>query len=453
MAAAATQPRVMVLPFPAQGHVIPLMELSGKLTEHGIKVDFVNTEFNRDRILESMVEEGGIPDGIRMLSIPDGLGPGDDHADIGKFVRDLPSAMSGRLEEMIRSNKIKWVIVDGSMSWALEVASKAGARVALFSTYSAAVFALRVNLPKLIEDGVLDENGNVSRNARIQMMPPIDPSEIPWVSLASTSAPERRRNNIQNVLKTNLSMPLAEMIICNTSVEMEPNALALLPNALPLGPLVAPSSGPAGNFLPEDLTCLTWLDAQAPDSVVYVAFGSSGFLDATQFKELGDGLALSGRPFLWVVRPKFTTGVDVGQDWFDEFKRRVGGKGMVVAWAPQQRVLAHPSVACFVSHCGWNSTMEGVLHGVPFLCWPYFADQFCNQSYICNVWGTGVKLCRDEQGVVTKEEIESKVARLLEDGEIKARAAAWKHKTSASIAEGGSSYQNLLKLVNLLREQ
>jgi UDP:flavonoid glycosyltransferase YjiC (YdhE family) len=94
-----------------------------------------------------------------------------------------------------------------------------------------------------------------------------------------------------------------------------------------------------------------------------------------------------------------------------------------------------------------------VLHGVPFLCWPYFADQFCNQSYICNVWGTGVKLCRDEQGVVTKEEIESKVARLLEDGEIKARAAAWKHKTSASIAEGGSSYQNLLKLVNLLREQ
>jgi hypothetical protein len=285
------------------------------------------------------------------------------------------------------------------------------------------------------------------------MMPPIDPSEIPWVSLASTSAPERRRNNIQNVLKTNLSMPLAEMIICNTSVEMEPNALALLPNALPLGPLVAPSSGPAGNFLPEDLTCLTWLDAQAPDSVVYVAFGSSGFLDATQFKELGDGLALSGRPFLWVVRPKFTTGVDVGQDWFDEFKRRVGGKGMVVAWAPQQRVLAHPSVACFVSHCGWNSTMEGVLHGVPFLCWPYFADQFCNQSYICNVWGMGVKLCRDKQGVVTKEEIESKVARLLEDGEIKARAATWKHKTSASITEGGSSYQNLLKLVNLLREQ
>uniref|UniRef100_A0ACD6A7Y6 Uncharacterized protein n=1 Tax=Avena sativa TaxID=4498 RepID=A0ACD6A7Y6_AVESA len=453
MAAGTTQPRVMVLPFPAQGHVIPLMELSCKLAEHGIEIDFVNTKYNHDLILGAMADERAIPDGIRMISIPDDLGPEDDHADIGKFVRDLPAAMSGRLEEMIRSNKIKWVIVDVSMSWALELATKAAARAASFSTYSAAVFALRVNLPKLIDDGVLDENGNVNRQTRIKMVPPIDAAEIPWVSLASTSAPERRRNNIQNVLKTNLWMPLAEVIICNTSVEMEPDALALLPNALPLGPLVSPTSGPAGHFLPEDLACLTWLDAQAHGSVVYVAFGSSGFLDATQFQELADGLALSGRPFLWVVRPKFTTGVGVGRDWFDAFKSRVEGRGLVVGWAPQQRVLTHPSVACFVSHCGWNSTMEGLLHGVPFLCWPYFADQFCNQSYVCNVWGTGVKLCADERGVVTKEEVKKKVEQLLGDEEIKARAAMWKDKACASIAEGGSSHQSLLKLVNLLRQQ
>ncbi|VAI22106.1 unnamed protein product [Triticum turgidum subsp. durum] len=96
--------------------------------------------------------------------------------------------------------------------------------------------------------------------------------------------------------------------------------------------------------------------------------------------------------------------------------------------------------------------MEGMLHGVPFLCWPYFADQFANQSYVCNVWGTGIKLCRDERGVVTKEEIESKVVRLLGDQGVKARAATWKDKACASIAEGGSSHQCLLKLVNLLGE-
>ncbi|KAI4984959.1 hypothetical protein ZWY2020_017589 [Hordeum vulgare] len=451
-AAAATLARVMVLPFPAQGHVIPLMELSRKLAGHGVEVDFVNTEFNHDLVIGSMAEKGAIPQGIHMLSVPDGLGPGDDHADIGKFVKDLPAAMSGRLEEMIRSRKIKWVIVDVSMSWALELATTAGARVASFSTYSAAVFSLRMNLPRLIEDGVLDENGNVKGQGKIQMVPPIDPAEIPWISLASTSAPERRRTNIQNVLKTNLSMPLAEVVICNTSMELEPDALALLPNALPLGPLVAPTSRPAGHFLAEDLACLAWLDAQPPGTVVYVAFGSSGFLDATQFQELADGLELSGRPFLLVVRPNFTTGAGQDRFEFEAFKRRVEGKGLVVGWAPQQRVLSHPAVACFVSHCGWNSTMEGVLHGVPFLCWPYFADQFCNQSYACNVWGTGAKLRRDERGVVAKEEIESKVAWLLGDEGVKSRVATWKDVARGSIREGGSSHGNLLKLVSLLRQ-
>ncbi|XP_044984882.1 UDP-glycosyltransferase 83A1-like [Hordeum vulgare subsp. vulgare] len=451
MAAAAAppqRPRVMVLPFPAQGHVIPLMALSRKLVEHGLEIDFVNTEFNHGRVLQALAEDGAIPGGIHMLSVPDGLGPADDHTDIGALVKGLPAAMSGRLEEMMRSRKTEWMIADVSMSWALELAATSGVRVALFSTYSAAVFALRMKLPKLIEDGVVDESGNVKRHERVQLTPPVDAAEIPWVSLGST--PERRRTNIQNVLRTNRLMPLAEKIICNTSMEMEPDALSLLPNALPLGPLVAPTSRPAGNFLPEDLTCLTWLDAQAPGSVVYVAFGSSGVLDTKQFQELADGLALSGRPFLWVVRPNFTTGTTEG--WFDAFRRRVEGKGLIVGWAPQQLVLSHRAVACFVSHCGWNSTMEGMLHGVPFLCWPYFADQFANQSYLCNVWGTGMKLRRDERGVVAKEEIESMVARLLGDEGVKARAATWKDKAWASVAEGGCSHEYLLKLVSLLGE-
>jgi hypothetical protein len=149
----------MVLPFPAQGHVIPLMELSHRLVEHGFEIDFINTEFNHGRVLEALAGKGSIPGGLHMLSVPDGLGPADDHTDIGALVKGLPAAMSGRLEEMIRSRKIKWMIADVSMSWALQLAATAGVRVALFCTYSAAVFALRMNLPKLIEDGVLDGSG------------------------------------------------------------------------------------------------------------------------------------------------------------------------------------------------------------------------------------------------------------------------------------------------------
>ncbi|KAG8098203.1 hypothetical protein GUJ93_ZPchr0013g34482 [Zizania palustris] len=447
--AAATQPHVMVLPFPAQGHVIPLMELSHRLVEKGFKIDFVNTEFNHDHIFKVLADKGAIPGGLHMLSIPDGLGPADDHTDIGKLVQVLPAAMFSLLEKMIRSKKIKWVIADVSMSWALELANTVGVRIVLFSTYSAAVFALRMNLPKLIEDGVLDETGDVKRHEMVQLMPPIDATEVPWVNLGSTQ--ERRRFNIQNVLKTNQLMALAEMIICNTFREMEFEALARLSNALPVGPLVAPASGPKGNFLPEDLTCLTWLDTQAPGSVIYVAFGSSTIFDVSQFHELANGLALSGQPFLWVVRPNFTNGIQ--EDWFKAYNDIVEGKGLIVSWVPQQRVLSHPSIACFMSHCGWNSTIEGVLHGVPFLCWPYFSDQFCNQSYLCNVWKTGMKLCQDKRGVVTRKEIKNKVAQLLGDKDIKERAVRLKAAACESIQEGGSSHQNLLKLVNLLREQ
>ncbi|KAM0865543.1 hypothetical protein ACQ4PT_043200 [Festuca glaucescens] len=453
----SSQPHVMLLPFPAQGHVMPLMELSHRLLDHGLEVDFVNTDFNHDRVLKAMAAKtGAVPDGIHMISFPDGMGPDGDRTDIPVLANGLPAAMLGPLEEMIRSKKIKWVIADVSMCWALELADTAGVRVALFSTCSAAVLALRLHVPRFIEDGILDECGTVTRNETIKLspkMPPIEAPEIPWASLGRS--PDRMRVFIQNVLKTNPAIRLADTVICNTFEEIESEALDLFPNALPVGPLEAPpasSSSGAGHFWPEDATCLAWLDAQTCGSVIYVAFGSLAVFDAAHFEELADGLERSGRPFLWAVRPNITDGV-VGEGWLDAFKRRVEGKGLVVGWAPQKRVLSHPSMACFVSHCGWNSTMEGLRHGVPFLCWPYFADQFCNQSYVCNVWGTGVKLLADERGVVTKEEIKNKVAQLLSDDKIKARVAMWKDAACASIAEGGSSHVNLLKLVNLLREQ
>ena len=291
--------------------------------------------------------------------------------------------------------------------------------------------------------------GNVKRNERIQLrpkMPAIAAAELPWTGVGNS--PEARRAVIQGAIK-NTPYTLADTIVCNTFQEIESEALALLPKEpLAIGPLVASKPTSAGHFWPQDLTSLAWLDTQAPSSVVYVAFGSFTVFDTTRLQELADGLVLTGRPFLWVVRPNFANGVDEG--WLEKFRCRIGGKGLVVGWAPQQRVLSHPSVACFISHCGWNSTMEGVCHGVPFLCWPYFADQFLNQSYICDMWGTGLRICTDEQGIVTKEEIRDKVARLLGDEGIKARALSLKSKACMSIADGGPSNQDLLKFVNLL---
>lgn len=150
----------MVLPFPAQGHVMPLMELSHRLVEHGLEVVFVNTDFNHARILAALAG-ATIPGGgaIDLVSFPDGMGPDGDRTDIGKLLQGLPAAMLGGLEETIRSRKIRWVVADVSMSFVLELVPTVGVRVALFSTFSAANFALRLQVPKMIEDGIIDETG------------------------------------------------------------------------------------------------------------------------------------------------------------------------------------------------------------------------------------------------------------------------------------------------------
>ncbi|CAN6286771.1 unnamed protein product [Urochloa humidicola] len=457
MAAAPPRPRVLMLPFPAQGHVMPLMELSHRLAEHDIEVYFVNTDFNHARIIRAMEggdQTGTIPAGIHMVSFPDGMGPDADRANIGKLGLGLAAAMLGRLEELIRSKAIKWMVVDVPMAWALELAAKVGVRVALFLPFSAAAFALRLHAPKMIEDGIIDENGDVKRNERIQLgykMPAVDADELPWSGVGK--ARESRRLLLQNVINTRAAIALADTIICNTFEEIESDALALIPKtALAVGPLEAPEATPAaGHFWPGDPSCLAWLDAQAPGSVVYVAFGSLAALNAARLHELADGLALTGRAFLWVVRQPNLAGAAAGDDWLDELGRRAGGAGLVVGWAPQQRVLAHPSVACFVTHCGWNSVMEGARHGVPFLCWPHFGDQFCNRSYVCDVWRVGVGVRGDERGVVTKEEVRDKLERLLGDEGIGARAMSLKGAARASVADGGSSRRNLLGFVDMLR--
>ncbi|KAJ4800909.1 UDP-glycosyltransferase 83A1 [Rhynchospora pubera] len=127
--------------------------------------------------------------------------------------------------------------------------------------------------------------------------------------------------------------------------------------------------------------------------------------------------------------------------------------GLLYSWAPQQQVLAHESVACFMSHCGWNSTLEGLRNGLPFLCWPYFTDQFMNQSYICNVWGNGMKMESDESRIVSRERVKDRVEELLASEEIAKKVQELKEFAARNLSIGGTSYQNFKRFVNLMMEE
>ncbi|XP_062029697.1 UDP-glycosyltransferase 83A1-like [Rosa rugosa] len=452
-----SKPHIIAIPFPAQGHVMPLMEFSQCLARHGFKVTFVNTEHIHKQIVNAISDESHIRnDHVHLVSIPDGLESQEERNGPGLLSKAIQAIMHQNLEDLIEkinkeeSAKITCLIADESCGWALEVAQKLKiARVVAFWPAAAATLVLNFCIPKLIHEGIIDDDGTVLKSQMVQLapkMPMIKSTNFVWACAGNSST---QKILFQFMERTNKNAKLVDWLVCNSAYEMEPAAFALEPQILPIGPLLASSrlGHSAGSLWPTDSTCLNWLDKKPPCSVIYVAFGSTAVFNQTQFQELALALELSNRPFLWVVRPDTSDNIPHPEGYQD----RVGSNGLMVSWAPQQNVLAHPSIACFLSHCGWNSTMEGVSNGVPFLCWPYFADQFINESYICDVWEVGLGFDKNESGIITQGEIKNKIEHLLGDKDFKARASKLKEMAMTTVKEGGQSNKILKNFIEWIK--
>ncbi|XP_043705318.1 anthocyanidin 3-O-glucosyltransferase 5-like [Telopea speciosissima] len=192
----------------------------------------------------------------------------------------------------------------------------------------------------------------------------------------------------------------------------DPNLRRILPLPVyPVGPIVRSLGPPCDQLRVE---CVAWLDEQPVESVIYISLGSGGTLSEEQLTELALGLELSGKRFLWVVRPPvgkvgaFFTALGGGPDGNDEVSRylpdgfltRTREVGLVVhKWALQVEVLSHPSIGGFLSHCGWNSTLESILNGVPMIAWPLYAEQMMNAAML----EEEVECVSKNEGVANKE--------------------------------------------------
>ncbi|KAK6129168.1 hypothetical protein DH2020_037100 [Rehmannia glutinosa] len=452
------KPHVIVIPYPAQGRVLPLLEFSQCLANHDIKVTFVNTEFNHEKVVKSLSDSDNVTELVNMVSIKDGMEPGDDRNDFGKLTEAMDRVMPGELESLIEKintkegdDKITCVIADGLLGWAVEVAAKIGVKKASFWPAAALTVISLLNIPKLVSDGIVDSNGRILKNQMIQFSPTIPPmhsTNFIWASIDDQAT----QKIIFNMLsKISITSKLSDWNISNSSHDLEPGAFSLFPNIRPVGPLLAGNrlGKSVGHFWPEDSDCLAWLDQQPINSVIYVAFGTLTISDKTQFEELALGLELTNKPFLWVVRQDIAT--DIDEAYPKGFKDRVHNRGRMVSWAPQQQVLSHPSVACFVSHCGWNSAIEGVSNGVPFLCWPCYADHLFNQFYICDEWKVGLELNKDESGIIRHAEIKDKLENLLSDKSYKERVLNLQAKTMDSV-RGGRSRENLNNFIEWIKD-
>jgi len=193
--------------------------------------------------------------------------------------------------------------------------------------------------------------------------------------------------------------------------------------------------------------CINWLNAKPSQSVVYISFGSMVSLTSEQIEELALGLKESEVNFLWVLRESEQGKLPKG------YKDFIKEKGIIVTWCNQLELLAHDAVGCFVTHCGWNSTLESLSLGVPVVCLPQWADQLPDAKFLEEIWEVGVRPKEDENGVVKRDEFMLSLKVVME-GErsdmIRRNASEWKKLARDAVCEGGSSDKNINEFVDHL---
>ncbi|CAL5066266.1 unnamed protein product [Urochloa decumbens] len=421
--------RVVLFSLPFQGHLNPTLKLAALLHAHGLAVTVLHTDLNAPARHHP---------GLAFVPIHETLLPGDPavspDSDILAKLLALNAACAAPFRDALASlllrgghdDAVACVVVDGQCYAAMRAAGELGVPVLALRTDSAAALGNMLAIPRLrdagyclpIKEEKLDEPVRGLEPLRVRDLIRVDGCDADDLCgfVASVAG------------AVEASVP---GIVLNTFDAIEAPELAALRRELSLpafavGPLHmlfrragAPPPPEQGPHAP-DGTCLAWLDARPPRSVLYVSLGSLATVGRGVFEEMAWGLARSGVPFLWVVRPGFVTGAGAG-DSEDAppplpkgFEEEIKDRGKIVKWAPQREVLAHTAIGAFWTHCGWNSTLESVCEGVPMLVQPCFGDQMVNARYVTHEWGVGMEVGE----VIQRERVAVAVKKVMvgEDG-------------------------------------
>ncbi|CAI0474387.1 unnamed protein product [Linum tenue] len=471
------KPHAVLLPFPAQGHVNPFMQLAKLLHSEGFHITFVNTEHNHRRLVRTRGPEAvkGLPD-FQFEAIPDGLPPSDKDA-----TQDPPALCYAaqnyclqpfmELMEKLRSSTpqlppVTCIVSDGIMTFGIKAAELLGVQHASFWTASACGLVGYLQFDELIARGIFPIKGEANLSDGT-LDSPLDwiqgMSNIRLKDLPSFATSTDAEDVIFHFLRIEARSCLkSSAIIFNTFDAFEEQTLATIRkdyfpfprHIYTIGPLHllghemavprAESKTIGSNLWKEDPKCMEWLDQREPRSVVYVNYGSVTVMSDEHLREFAWGLAESKRPFLWIVRPDIAMGDSAILP--SEFLEAIEGRGCLASWCIQQEVLSHSSVGVFLTHCGWNSTVESVSAGVPVICWPFFAEQQTNCRYACSQWGIGVELSAD----VKRNEVVDVIEEMIcgEKGKVmKHNALEWQRKAKEAVVDEGSAFNNFRRLV------
>ncbi|CAL0330771.1 unnamed protein product [Lupinus luteus] len=443
---------VLMVSMPLQGHINPMLNLAKHLISKGVHVTVATTEDARHRMQQNLQNTK-----VEFEFFSDGLALDFDRSDTEALVNSLKLQGSKNfsilLTNLTEVHNYSCVIINPFVPFAIDVVADHGIPCALLWIQASALYSIYYRYYKNIDHFPNLEDPN--EKVHLPSLPVIDVRDLP--SFMLPSSPRHFWNLLNDLFK---SLDKVKRVLCTSFYEIEVeivNSMDSLTPIYPIGPLVSPfllGEKETNNFkldiLSTEDSCIEWLDNKPPSSVIYVSFGSITILSQKQMNNFASALKNSNKSFLWVIRSHGSNNSS-GPELPLEFLEETKGRGLVVKWSPQEKVLMHPSVACFISHCGWNSTIETLVTGVPVICYPDWTDQRTNAVLIENVFKNGVNLKCDEDRVASTEEIERCIREVMEGPsslKIKNRAIEIKESARKSLQEGGTSHQNLDKFVN-----
>lgn len=242
--------------------------------------------------------------------------------------------------------------------------------------------------------------------------PTLSTGDLPWLIGTSASRHSRFKFWTRTLERSQTLKSLLVNTFPDESLEKLNHTPRDSPLVFPVGPFIKPLTSTKTGLWEEDTSCLDWLDNQIAGSVIYISFGSwVSPIEEGKVGSLAMALEALKRPFIWVLGHEWREGLPSGY-----LERVKVNKGIVVSWAPQMEVLQHKAIGCYLTHCGWNSTVEAIKCEKKLLCYPIAGDQFLNCAYIVEVWRIGVRINGFRQ-----KEVEECVKRVMEDEDMNER--------------------------------
>nr|QTU90759.1 flavonoid 3-O-galactosyltransferase [Epimedium koreanum] len=443
------QPHVAAFAFPFSSHPAQVLNVIRKASTAApdVTFSFFSTAKSISTLFGSKPEEGNIKGYVISDGLPENyVFTGNPLEPIGLFLKSAADIFRKGVEVAVSetNKKITCVVSDGFLWFAGQIAQELG--VPWVPIWASGLSSLSMHF---YTDLIREKFGvppTGKENSKIDFIPGMSEMQVGDFP-EEVIGPNIDTGFAQMMHRTGKELPHASAVAINSFDELESPFLKDLQSkfklCLPIGPLTFlsppssdPTNGPTG--------CISWLDSHEQETVAYISFGTFATPPPNELAALAEAVEDSNTPFLWVLKEAEKVHLP------DGFLNRTSERGMVVPWSPQIKVLEHPSIGVFITHCGWNSVLEGIMCGVPLIFRPFLGDHTLIGRLVSDVWKIGIKA---HGGIFTKDDVLNALDLIFakEEGKkIRENVQALKQHGKEAFEPTGSTTKNFNTLVQII---